>query len=49
MNNKPPSPLHPFCFEQDLGIDTVAFKLRTHAEKENSWQNQENYDLPTDS
>ena len=34
---------------QDLGIDTVAFKLRTHAEKENSWQNQENYDLPTDS
>ena len=33
---------------QDLGIDTVAYKLRAHAEKENSWQSQDLYDLPED-
>ncbi|QDZ21206.1 AP2/ERF domain-containing protein [Chloropicon primus] len=38
-----------FRLLEDLGIDTVACKLRTHAEKENSWQNMENYDLPADS
>ena len=34
---------------EDLGIDRVAGKLRAHAEKENSWQNQDMYDLPVDN